>query len=145
MNYEFLKDKPTRFEKLTSYTQEEFLDFLPVFTKVFLEYYSTITLDGKPRIKRKYSTYKSSCLPSFEDKLLFILVYFRKAPTQDVLGELFGISQPVANKWIHRLSPVINRTLAELGELPSREISPSDMDRSARTSVDNQVCEHFFS
>ena len=145
MNYDFLKDKPKRFETLTGFTLEEFLVLLPIFTKAFLEYYSTITLDGNPRIKRKYATYKSSCLPSFEDKLLFILVYLRKAPTQDVMGELFGICQPVANKWIHRLLPVINKALAELGELPSRETSPSDMDISANTSVDNQVCEHFFS
>ena len=145
MNYAFLKDKPTRFEALTGCPLEEFLVLLPVFRKTFLEHYSTITLDGKPRIKRRYSTYKTSCLPSFEDKLLFILVYLRKAPTQDMMGELFGMCQPVANKWIHRLSPIINKTLAELGELPSRKTSASDMDISANTSVDNQVSEHFFS
>lgn len=145
MNYAFLKDKPTRFESLTGCPLEEFLVLLPVFRKTFLEHYSTITLDGKPRPKRRYSTDKTSCLPSFEDKLLFILVYLRKAPTQDMMGELFGMCQPVANKWIHRLSPVINKTLAELGELPSRETSASDIDISANTSVDNQVSEHFFS
>ena len=115
MNYQYLKDKPTRFKSLTGYTLEEFSSLLPYFTKHFLEYYATKTLDGKPRIKRRYSTYKSSCLPSFEDKLLFILVYLRKATTQDVQGELFGMSQPVANKWIHRLLPVLNSALAELG------------------------------
>ena len=99
MNYQYLRDKPTRFESLTGWTLEEFSSLLPYFTKHFLEYYATKTLDGKPRIKRRYSTYKSSCLPSFEDKLLFILVYLRKATTQDVQGELFGMSQPIANKW----------------------------------------------
>ena len=94
MNYQYLKDKPTRFASLTGYTLEEFSSLLPHFTKHFLEFYATKTLDGKPRIKRRYSTYKSSCLPSFEDKLLFILVYLRKATTQDVQGEL------------HRLLPV---------------------------------------
>ena len=38
-----------------------------------------------------------------------------------MLGELFGVSQPVANKWIHRLLPIVNRALAALGELPSRQ------------------------
>ena len=33
--------------------------------------------------------------------------------TQDVLGELFGVQQPVANKWIHRLLPVLNRRVGE--------------------------------
>ena len=140
MNYQYLMDKPTRFASLTGYTLEEFSSLLPHFTKHFLEFYATKTLDGKPRIKRRYSTYKSSCLPSFEDKLLFILVYLRKATTQDVQGELFGMSQPVAHKWIHRLLPVLNGALAELGELPSRETYvPADI------STDNQVSELFFS
>ena len=112
MNYQYLMDKPTRFESLTGYKLEEFSALLPSFIQYFLEYYATKTLDGKPRKKRRYSTYQTSCLPSFEDKLLFILVYLRKAPTQDVQGELFGISQPVANKWIHRLLPILNGALA---------------------------------
>ena len=145
MNYQYLKDKPTRFASLTGYTLEEFSSLLPHFTKHFLEFYATKTLDGKPRIKRRYSTYKSSCLPSFEDKLLFILVYLRKATTQDVQGELFGMSQPVAHKWIHRLLPVLNGALAELGELPSRETIPTTFDVPADISADNQVSEHFFS
>ncbi len=144
MNYQYLRNKPTRFESLTGYTLEEFSSLLPYFTKHFLEYYATRTLDGKPRIKRRYSTYKSSCLPSFEDKLLFILVYLRKATTQDVQGELFGMSQPIANKWIHRLLPVLNGALAELGELPSRETLPATFDVPADTSADNQVSELFF-
>ena len=144
MNYQYLRDKPTRFESLTGWTLEEFSSLLPYFTKHFLEYYATKTLDGKPRIKRRYSTYKSSCLPSFEDKLLFILVYLRKATTQDVRGELFGMSQPIANKWIHRLLSVLNLALAELGELPSRETIPATFDVPADTSADNQVSELFF-
>ena len=50
MNYQYLRDKPTRFESLTGYTLEEFSSLLPYFTKHFLEYYATRTLDGKPRI-----------------------------------------------------------------------------------------------
>ena len=35
-------------------------------------------------------------------------------------------------------------SIAELGELPSRETSPVSFDVPADTSVDNQVSEHFF-
>ena len=89
MTYENLKDKPKRFLALTGYTLEEFLALLPHFSN------ETHTLDGSRRKKRKYTCYKNGCLPSFED-----------AMTQDV-GELFGMAQPVANKWIHRLLPDI--------------------------------------
>ena len=130
-SYQKLKEKPSRFLALTGYTVEEFLALLPHFSTRFLEYVQTKTLSGKPRKKRSYSTYKNSPLPSIEDKLLFILIYLRKAMTQDVFGELFGMAQPVANKWIHLLLPVLNETLANLGELPSRETTPEPVDESA--------------
>lgn len=118
--YENLKDKPQRLLSLTGYTHEEFLALLPYFSQCFLEYVATHTLAGKRRQHRKYTTYKNSCFSNMEDALLFILIYLRKAMTQDVLGELFGMSEPVANKWIHRLLPILNRTLGALGVLPSR-------------------------
>ena len=96
--YETLKHKPKRFLSLTGYTLEEFSALVPYFSKRFLASVETKTLQGKHRKKRRYTQYKNSCLPSLEDKLLFILIYLRKAMTQDVLGELFGTSQPVANK-----------------------------------------------
>ncbi len=32
------------------------------------------------------------------------------------------MSQPKANLWIHSLHPILNQTLAELGELPARQM-----------------------
>ena len=135
--YETLKTKPKRFLSLTGYTLEEFSALVPYFSKRFLASVETKTLEGKHRKKRRYTHYKNSCLPSLEDKLLFILIYLRKAMTQDILAELFGTSQPVANKWIHRLLPVVNRALADLGELPSRETYPATFDKSAEPSTDD--------
>ena len=143
--YENLKDKPNRFLSLTGYTPEEFLGLLPYFSKCFLEYVETHTLEGKPRQKRKYTAYKNSCFSTLEDQLLFILIYLRKAMTQDVLGELFGIAQPVANKWIHRLLPILNRALGALGVLPLRALDASTFSASADTSRDAQVSACFFS
>ena len=65
--------------------------------------------------------------------------------TQDVLGELFGMAQPVANKWIHRLLPILNRTLADLGELPSRATPASPFSASVDTSVETHGSNPFFS
>ena len=143
--YETLKHKPKQFLSLTGYTLEEFSALLPSFFKCFLEFVETQTLEGKPRKKRRYTHYKNSCLPNFEDKLLFILMYLRKAMTQDVLAELFGTSQPVANKWIHRLLPIVNRALADLGELPLREIRPPSVGESTEPPRETPVSNHFFS
>ena len=144
-NYDNLKDKPNRFLSLTGYTLEEFLALLPYFSNRFLAFVETNTLEGKPRQKRKYTSYSNSCLPTVEDKLLFILIYLRKAMTQDVLGELFGISQPVANKWIHRLLPILNSALAVAGGLPLRESPPSPVEKPAETPAENPVSAPFFS
>ena len=142
--YENLKGNPKKFLSLTGYTLEEFTALAPYFSKRFLEFVETKPLDGNPRRKRKYTTYANSCLPTLEDKLLFILIYLRKAMTQDVLGELFGIDQPVANKWIHRLLPVLNRALADLGGLPFRETSISTSTASTDTSVEDPNSMRFF-
>ncbi len=144
--YETLKDRPKRFLSLTGYTLEEFSALLPSFSKRFLKFVETQTLDGKHRKKRRYTLYKNSCLATHEDQLLFILIYLRKAMTQDVLGELFGMSQPVANKWIHRkLLPVLNSALADLEALSPREAVASSVDASTQPSTNSQDSSVFFS
>ena len=147
IRYEVLRDKPQQLLSLTGFTPEEFSALLPSFSKRFSLFVETKTLDGKDRKKRQYTRYKNSCFPSIEDKLLFILMYLRKAMTQDVLGAVFGIDQPVANKWIHLLLPIVNEALGDLGELPARKpTEPSVSDEVSPTrSVDAPVSDHFFS
>ena len=120
-NYATLAEKPKQFHALSGYTLEEFKALLPYFEQSFLEHMQTHTLTGKKRQKRRFVDYCNSPLPTTEDKLLFILVYLRKATTQDIFGEVFNMPQPVANKWIHVLHPCLNRALALAGELPARQ------------------------
>jgi hypothetical protein len=56
-----------------------------------------------------------------EDKLLFLLVYLKTYPLQAVMGELFDLSAPQVNYWIHRLLPVLRSALDDLGVLPERD------------------------
>ena len=51
---------------------------------------------------------------------MFILFYFRQYPTQEVQGFLFGLGQPQANRWVHRLTTVLNQALGEEQHLPER-------------------------
>ena len=144
--YEVLKDKPKQLLSLTGFTPEEFSALLPAFSKRFSVFVETKTLDGKDRKKRRYTVYKNSCFSCVEDMLLFILIYLRKAMTQDALGAIFGIDQPVANKWIHLLLPIVNEALGDLGELPARkpsECAVSD-EVSQTCSTDAPVSELFF-
>jgi len=55
-----------------------------------------------------------------EDKLFFILFYFKNYPLQEVIGFLFGLSQSQANEWILRLTAVLKEALQSDGYLPKR-------------------------
>jgi hypothetical protein len=119
-NYARLSEHSQHFHALTGYTLEEFQALLSAFRSAFLRRMQAFTLDGKERQKRSYVAYCNSPLPTMEDKLLFILMYLRKATTQDIFGEVFNMPQPVVNKWIHILHPCLNLALCALGEIPAR-------------------------
>jgi hypothetical protein len=64
---------------------------------------------------------RKATLLRLEDRLVFILFYFKVYPTQEVLGFLFGIGQPQANVWIHHLTPLLNTALGYEQQLPARQ------------------------
>ena len=128
--YQEYVEKPTEFLALTGYTHQEFEALLPHFGHGYYEWMKSHRLDGRPRGKRQYSDYKNSPLPTLADKLFFILHYLKTNNLQTVQGALFGISQPKANVWIHCLQPILNQTLAELGELPVRQMEQLAIDDS---------------
>jgi Helix-turn-helix of DDE superfamily endonuclease len=105
---------------MTGVTEVEFMELLPHFERAFVESRQDRTIDGQPRTSRRYTTYASCPLPTMADKLLFILTYVKQNPIQDMPGQLFGMSQSNANKWIHLLHPVLNQALAAQELLPAR-------------------------
>ncbi len=121
LRYSEVSQNPVKFLALTGYTVEEFLALLPHFRSQFEASMKVKTLDGRPRLKRRYTDYRNSPLPTIEDKLLFILVYLKQETIQEVHASLFGMHQPDANQWIHLLPPILNQALAALGELPGRD------------------------
>jgi hypothetical protein len=105
---------------MTGLTEEEFTTLRPHFERAFVAYLQHRTIDGQPRTSRRYSSYDTCPLPTMADKLLFILTYVKQNPIQEVQGQLFGMSQSNANKWIHLLHAVLNQALADQDLLPAR-------------------------
>jgi len=128
MQYDKLTANPKQFLALTGHTIEEFDNLLPHFKKRFDEALETMTLTGKPRVKRKHAAYKNSPLPTAEDNLLFILTYLKQGMTQENLAAQFGMRQPDANKRIHFLHPILNKALDDLNELPERKAENLDLE-----------------
>jgi hypothetical protein len=120
LRYENLKDKPETFLAFTGLYVEEFQILLKTFTLAWERYVQQNTLPIEVG-QRDYGAGRKARLATCADKLLFILVYFKTYPLQEVLAFHFDISQGQACQWIHILSEVLRLTLAELGHTPKRE------------------------
>ena len=77
-------------------------------------------MTGKPRKRQAGGGRKGglrrrsrSCYSSWSIK--------KRIPCRSLLGEVFELSQPRVNEWVHRLLPILKGALDELGVLPERE------------------------
>lgn len=121
LKYEEVKRNGKRFLALTGLMVEEFEAILPAFERAYERAYpASKTVEGNPR-QRKSGGGRSSELQSNEQKLLFVLVYTKSYPIQELLGAAFDLSQPRVNHWLHRLLPVLKDALDNIGVLPERD------------------------
>lgn len=127
LKYTKIQNKPRIFQSFTGLSLEEFEELLPMFEKAYDKYLDREDSRRKTPRQRCRGGGRKSSIEAIEDKLLFILFYFKMYPIQEVLGFLFGMSQAQANIWIHRLTPVLNAALGYKKELPARK--PCDMQR----------------
>ncbi len=111
LNYEDLKDKPVILKAMTSLNKDEF--------EHLCEYFKEVLRDLGPS-KDPSKGGRKPILSSAEEKLFFILFYFKNYPLQAVIGYLFGMSQSQANDWIHVLTKRLQMTLDRMGYLPKR-------------------------
>lgn len=119
LTYDELKEKASRFVSLTGIRVDEFEALLPSFQKAW-EADVADRAASKPR-KRKAGGGRNAILVGDEERLLFILVYIKVYPLQEVQGELFGMSQSRANAWLQRLTPILQQALAQEKFLPERD------------------------
>ena len=127
--YENLKNDPRAFRAFTGFDVKEFQILLQAFTIAWERYVQQHRLPLEIR-QRGYGVGRKARLANCEDKLLFILVYFKTYPLQDlgsrgyplrVIAFHFDMSQGQAYQWIQVLSEVLLQTLTELGQFPERD------------------------
>ena len=114
-----VRKNPVQFLSLTGFTPDEFDELALEFRNEWEQYSNHFTLEGKPR-QRIALPQGKSILPGVQDKLLFILVYLKTFPLQELQAATFSMNQPQANFWIHLLSPILCKTLKRLKEIPER-------------------------
>lgn len=133
LRYENLKNKPKAFLAFTGFSVEEFQILLPAFTVAWERYAQQHSLPPEIR-QRGYGGGRKARLATCQEKLLFILVYLKTYPLQEVLAFHFDMSQGQACQWIHILSEVLRLTLGELGHLPGRD--PQKVKQLLETYMD---------
>src|SRR5450432_1787422 len=103
MNIEKLLAQPRLIRAVASLDQREFKQLVFPFEREWVKAQRrSLTGRGTERI-RALGAGRKGQLESIRHKLLFILMYFKLYPLQEVMGLLFGFNQSEANRWVHRL------------------------------------------
>ena len=76
MQYVELKNKPRTLRSLTGFTAEEFEALLPSFGAAWESF--VVAQAARPNRKRAYGAGRPAHLTQLENKLLFILFYYRQ-------------------------------------------------------------------
>lgn len=121
LNYAKVASHPRIFQSLTGMTPAAFGRLLPAFQKAYERALDEADARRDSPRQRRRGAGRKSVLRTLEDKLFFILLYFRLYPTQEVLGFLIGFGQPQANYWVHWLTPILNAALGYEKQLPARQ------------------------
>lgn len=122
------------FRALTGLTRAEFEHLVPAFAGA-LQTQAAATWQGRLR-RRQAGGGRRGYLPTPQERLLFILVYVRLYPIQELQALLFGVSQPQAHYWIHTLLPVLRTALGRECALPARPAaSMEDLQQRCPTLI----------
>jgi hypothetical protein len=121
LKYAELKEKPKEFLAATGLTGEEFQCLLPTFEKCYEQLSAKKPKPTTKQKQRRAGGGRKSRFENLSDKLLFILIYQKTIPLQTMHGLSFGLSQTQVNYWVHRLLPILQWSLSEMGMKPERE------------------------
>ncbi|MEH2333204.1 transposase family protein [Nostoc sp.] len=102
---------------LTGLNRKAFDTLLPTFSTIYLNIQMSLPHQRALRGGRK------ARLLTNQDKLFFILFYFKCYPTFDVAGLLFDMHRSGAHEWMHRLQPILEATLGQKMALPERHLN----------------------
>ena len=117
------KEKENHYRQLLSLTSieaKEFFAVLQEFKYVWRKYYQWHDLKGEKRKIPKFSDHADVSLKGSYKKLLFILVYMKQNPTQELMGAMFGMSQGKVSQWAKLLFPLLEQVLTNMQVLPQR-------------------------
>ena len=111
--------RPRAHQALTGLSLIKFSQLLMLFVPAINQ---AVSRDRRCKGIRQPGAGRPGILDNPADALVFILIYFRQYPTQELQGILFGISQQRASDLIHRYRHVLERSLGRALVLPQRAV-----------------------
>jgi hypothetical protein len=142
MNYKNVKDD-RQMRALTGLSFSQFDQLVDEFKIDYEDQRQQIYLEGlaEGKRQRRPGGGRKGKLPGVADKLFFTLVYFKTYPTFDVFGTQFGMGRSKANENLHKLVPILTKTLVRLGVMPHREFSSVAEMKAAFKGVDRLLID----
>lgn len=125
MNVHKVLEDERQFLALTSLYPSEFEELLRPFAARWRQFFKHYTLRRKRR--RKPLTARALGQPtkklaSIEDKLFFILYFFKNNHLQQSLAAQFDMNQGQVSRWIKALLPVLEQSITDLHLQPARDM-----------------------
>ena len=127
MDMEAVFRKPRLLRALTSLEAGEFARLLAAFEQESQARRGRFNRFGQERQRAPGATGNAGVLSTPKARLFFVLFYFKGYPLQEVMGVLFGLSQPQVCRWVGRLTPLVNAALGRELVLPARR--PADLEK----------------
>lgn len=124
LNQDYLLKHHDLFQYVIGISYNQFQKLLPLFTS-FL-FYAEHNRRGKRRLIRMSGGGRKATLKSVEQKLFFILFYYKVYPTFRFAQIIFGFDKRNVQLWVMRLEKVLFQTLGKELELPMRQIRHMD-------------------
>src|SRR5215510_7693342 len=121
MKYQSWQTGPKRFRAMTGLDLLEFDELLPYFEEAHNHYFRYRTASGKPRSGQRTAViYSNSPLPSLEERLAFILSYWKLNPIQEQHADMFSMTQKQCFDFTHGLGRILQSALKQSGVVPAR-------------------------
>jgi len=121
IKFQLLKKNQAAFQCFTGLNLAAFYELLPSFEQAYGADLDKREKERSKKRQRERGGGRNSAVLGLENKLIFILFYFKVYPVQEVQGYVFGIGQTQAGEWIHRLAPILNQALGYEKQLPARK------------------------
>ena len=106
---------------MTGLNRRALEELKPVFEQELLE--EQVPRRSQEGRKRVPGAGRKPRLETVEKKLIYILFYFKCYPTFDLAGILFDLDRSQANRWMHRLQPILEKALGRKMALPKRKVA----------------------